>query len=163
MGLKYSDPDKPARLILNRQGVFVPPHDGWTVEGRVYTVNERSYDSSHDKGETKCSLLILTNITRSRFRCSSCISSWSGPRCYKVHRPYEKKRLSATFIWLWSFDGKSRTVYCVIWCNFSDRPVLVYFLRTNMSYKFQFYGCTYLVHGRCYIVHWRRSLLLRWT
>ena len=53
VGLKFTDPDKPSRLIINRDGVFVPPHGGWLVEGRVYTVNERSNTSSQEQGE-KC-------------------------------------------------------------------------------------------------------------
>ena len=40
VGLTYKDGDRDAVLLLERDGKYVPPEDGWGIRGRVYIPQE---------------------------------------------------------------------------------------------------------------------------
>ena len=42
VGLKYQDGNNEAVLLLERQGKYIPPPDGWSRPGRVYIPQEIS-------------------------------------------------------------------------------------------------------------------------
>lgn len=40
VGLKYVDPDSQPVLLVEREGRFQPPSNGWEKEGRIYVPQE---------------------------------------------------------------------------------------------------------------------------